>query len=140
MVSQILKQVNYSEFRILCRDWLQREKNRDHIAPVLYNLYWLLVHARITFKVLLTTYKALNGITFAYITELLHEYHPVRTLYSSSSNLLVIPPTQTVNYGNRAFSICAPKLWSSLPASVKSADSRNCCKCRLNTFLFKNYF
>ena len=71
---------------MLWQDWLQR---RDHIPPVLYNLHRLSVHARITFKVLLTPNKALNGITSAYMTELLHAYRPVNTLCSSSSNLLV---------------------------------------------------
>ena len=34
---------------------------RDHITPVLKNLHWLPIKSRITFKILLLTYKILNG-------------------------------------------------------------------------------
>ena len=42
-------------------------KKRDHIPPVMYKLHWLTIHARIVFKLLLLTYKALNGQAPTYI-------------------------------------------------------------------------
>ncbi|XP_072030826.1 uncharacterized protein [Amphiura filiformis] len=36
-------------------------RKRDHITPVMCKLHWLPIHARIVFKLLLLTYKALNG-------------------------------------------------------------------------------
>ena len=36
-------------------------RNSDHITPVLKSLHWLPVEARINFKILLITYKILNG-------------------------------------------------------------------------------
>ena len=46
-------------------------KKYDHIKPVLKQLHWLPVNKRINYKILLLTYKALNGQAPSYITELL---------------------------------------------------------------------
>ena len=40
---------------------LTRTRKRDHISPVLASLHWLPVKSRIEFKIVLLTYKALNG-------------------------------------------------------------------------------
>ncbi len=40
---------------------LTRTRNYDHISPVLSTLHWLPIKHRIDFKILLITYKSLNG-------------------------------------------------------------------------------
>ena len=40
----------------------------EHISLVLFELHWLLVHYRIIFKVLVITYKAINGMASKYIS------------------------------------------------------------------------
>ena len=50
---------------------ITRTKKYDHIKPVLKQLHWLPVNQRIDYKILLLTYKALNGQAPSYITELL---------------------------------------------------------------------
>ena len=67
-------------------------RKRDHITPVMYELHWLPIHVRIVFKLLLLTYKALNGQAPAYISELISDYQPNRTLRSSSLHLLKETP------------------------------------------------
>ena len=62
------------------------------------------------FKLLLITDKSLNGLAPVYIIELLHHYTPCRSLRSSDSNLVVVPKTTTVTYGDRSFVVVAPKL------------------------------
>lgn len=57
--------------------------HQSHINPVLASLHWLPVKHRINFKIVLTTYKALNGLATAYITELLSSYSCGRPLWSS---------------------------------------------------------
>ena len=64
---------------------------RDHITPVLKNLHWLPVKLRITFKILLLTYKILNGQSPSYLTSLISSYKPVRSLRSSDLLLLQVP-------------------------------------------------
>ena len=96
-----------------------KAKKTDHITPVLRNLHRLSVRSRISYKILLLTYKALNGMAPIYISELLHIYKPSRTLRSANQNLLVIPRSNTATYGDRAFSICAPKLLKIYKVNLK---------------------
>ena len=102
---------------------ITRSKKSEPISPILRKLHWLPVKARITFKLLLITFKALNGLAPVYITELLNRYEPMRNLRSSNRNLLAIPKSQTVTYGDRAFSVAAAKLWNSLPENIRCIDS-----------------
>ena len=68
------------------RDKLQRIQNiaarmitgtqsTDHITSILKNLHWLPVEARINFKILLITYKILNGQSTSYL-EIYHTRIP----------------------------------------------------------------
>jgi hypothetical protein len=97
-----------------------RANKNDHITPILRRLHWLPVRARIDFKVLLITYKALHNQAPDYIKELVVEYKPGRSLRSSTQHLLVVPPTKTKT-GDRTFQAAAPKLWNLLPSLRKAA-------------------
>ena len=99
-------------------------RRQDHITPMLKELHWLPVEQRIVFKILLFTYKALNGLAPVYLSDLLNDYTPVRDLRSSSQNLLLVPLSNLKSYRNTsAFSICAPKLWNFLPIHIKCSQS-----------------
>ena len=82
----------------------------DHITPALRDLHWLPVEQQIIFKILLFTFKALNGLAPSYLSHLVKFYVPQRHLRSSSQKLLAVPFSKTKSYGDRAFSSCAPKL------------------------------
>ena len=51
-----------------------RTRSSEHITPVLRRLHWPPVRQRITYKILLLTNKALNGIAPKYIADLLQPY------------------------------------------------------------------
>ena len=42
----------------------------EHILPVLLELHWLPLEERITFKILLMTFKCLNGFAISYLSDL----------------------------------------------------------------------
>ena len=111
-------------------------KKSDHITPVLRNLHWLPVSQRIIYKVLLLTYKALNNLAPVYIEELISPYQPGRSLRSSHQCLLRVPTVRTVSYGERAFSHAAPRLWNSLPITLRNCSSLELFKKHLKTHLF----
>ena len=115
-------------------------KCNGHSDPILRNLHWLPINECLTFKHLNFTYKALNGLTPIYISELLEPYRPPRLLRSAQRNLLKVPNTRTITYGNRAFSYAAPTLWNSLPEPLKTAESLGVFKTALKTFLFSKWF
>ncbi|KAF7250395.1 Integrin alpha-1 [Varanus komodoensis] len=97
-----------------------------HMTPVLRQLHWLPIEARAQFKVLIMTYKALNGLGPGYLNERLRPYMPDRPLRSAGESLLREPSTKEirrVSTRRRAFSAVAPNLWNSLPKEVRLAPS-----------------
>ncbi len=91
----------------------------DHITPILQSLHWLPIKFRISYKILLLAYKAVNDLAPAYLTNLLSRYNPTRSLRSQNSGLLVVPSIAKSTKGGRTFSYLAPKLWNSLPDNVR---------------------
>lgn len=121
---------------------ITRTPKRHHITPVLHGLHWLPVRQRITYKMLLITYKCYNNKGPVYLTELLNKHVPSRTLRSENIKRLD-PPTnfeRLISYGGRAFIRAAPKLWNELPLSLKESPSVNSFKANLKTHLFKLYY
>ncbi len=115
---------------------LTRTRNYEHISPVLSTLHWLPTKHRIDFKILLITYKALNGLAPQYLSELLSHYSPSRPLHSQNSGHLIIPRISKSTAGGRSFSYLAPKLCNNLPNTVREADRLCQFKSRLKTHLF----
>ncbi len=111
----------------------------DHITPVLYELHWLPVKKRIQFKILLLTYKALNGKAPAYITEML-SYRESRPTRYMADRPLHIPKISCVTFGGRSFSVVAPKLWNSLPLVIRNSPSVESFKSQLKTHIFTSHY
>ena len=70
---------------------LQRMQNNDRITPFFLkkSLHWLPVRDHIICKILLLTYKALNGLAPTYISEVLMEKTSVRNLRSTAKKSVV---------------------------------------------------
>ena len=88
----------------------------EHVIPSLTDLHWLPVEYRIIYKTLLFVYKAINGFSPSYISNL------------------------HLSYCDRRFSIIGPKLWNSIPASLRNANSLNSFQKTLKTYLFHQAF
>ena len=119
---------------------LTRTRRYDHITPILSTLHWLPIKFRIDYKILLLTYKALNGLAPQYLSELLVFYDPSRLLRSKDAGYLLVPRIMRATAGGRAFSYKAPQLWNSLPLSVRGSDTVSVFKSRLKTYLFSQAF
>ena len=129
-------------------DRLQRSQNHaariisggrkhDHATPLLRSLHWLPVSQRINFKILLQTFKALNGLAPTYLSDIIQPYVNQRgNLRSENQHLLVLPKKLKVRYGQRSFSYAAPRLWNCLPLSIRLAKSLDIFKKELKTYLF----
>ncbi len=115
---------------------LTRTRKYDHISPVLSTLHWLPTKHRIDFKILLMTYKALNGLAPQYLSELLSHYIPPRPLRSQNPGRSIIPRISKSTAGGRSFSFLAPKLWNNLPNTVREADTL--CQFKFKSSKFKS--
>ena len=129
---------NYSD-RAICKI-----AKYDHISPVLKQLHWLPVKARIEHKLLTLTFKAVHGQAPSYLSELISRRPTLRPGLRSNQSLLLTVPKITSRADNstadRAFSLSAPKLWNSLPEDLRNCSSVETFKGKLKTFLFKNIF
>ena len=113
---------------------LTRTRKYDHISHILRNLHWLKVHDRITFKILVLTYKCLHDMAPSYLSELLNWAQPTRSLRSSNKLMLTVPKARPF-YGERAFQYIAPVKWNELPYGLKSESTLTSFKTALKSRL-----
>jgi Reverse transcriptase (RNA-dependent DNA polymerase)/Endonuclease-reverse transcriptase len=114
----------------------------DHITPLLSELHWLPIDARIHHKIAVLTFKAVSTRKPDYLAELVSFHKPTRELRSSSRrpNLLQVPNVKTV-FGSRAFCHAAPAVWNSLPTEIMdTALSLATFKSRLKSHLYNQSF
>uniref|UniRef100_A0A803JDU3 Reverse transcriptase domain-containing protein n=1 Tax=Xenopus tropicalis TaxID=8364 RepID=A0A803JDU3_XENTR len=94
---------------------------RVQAPPLLKALSWLPIKQRISYKLLLLTFKALHSSAPHYSSSLVSPYVPGRLLRSSQSNRLVAPPTTT------AVSRLNPSAWlpltSGMPSLISSGEN-----------------
>ena len=113
------------------------------ITPLLYELHWLPVRQRISFKILLFVFKAIHGFAPTYLRELVSIKRSGNyNLRSSSDGLLLATPTyrSRVTLGDRSFQVAAPALWNVLPREIRSITDLGIFKCHLKTHLFREAF
>jgi hypothetical protein len=106
----------------------------DHMTPVMNRLHWLPIWQRIDFKILVLTFKSLNGQAPGYLTELL-EQRTNQGTRRDNQLLLVDPKIKCVTFGGRAFRKAAPVLWNSIPPSIRASDNVTLFKKKIKTHL-----
>ena len=115
----------------------------DHITPPLRELHWLSIEHSITFKLLVITFKALSNLAPCCIDNLVHIYTPNRTLRSSSKFQPQVRRSDLKIYGDRAFSVRAPRSYGIvflIILDIRCSANVSAFKSALKTYLFKCYF
>ena len=74
------------------------------------------------------------------LQELLQPHKNARLLHSSSKHLLTVPKSKLKTFGDRAFSVCGPKVWNDLPNHVKTSTSSSDFMKKLKTHFFNCAF
>ena len=111
----------------------------DHITPVLKSLHWLPIAHRIEFKLNCLTFRIIHGQAPVYLKDLINQ-RSCRALRSSSKITLMVPKSRTRMYGDRYFSIAAPRLWNNLPENLRTQENYNKFRKDLKTHLFKKAY
>jgi len=115
-------------------------KKYEHVTPSLKSLHWLPVEYRIMYKIILLVFKSINGFSPNYLSSMLNFRTSSYSLRSSFNKILQVPKSKLKTYGDRRFSVAGPKLWNSLPASIKNSGAIETFKKNLKTYLFKLAF
>ena len=98
------------------------------VAKERNNFFFISIQLRTVFQAVLKP---------TYLYELLRYTNGPRLLRSSSQNFLAVPRTRLKTYGDRAFSVAAPRLWNQLPPELRSVTSVDQFRTQLKTYLFK---
>lgn len=110
----------------------------NRVTPLLIDLHWLPIRARIVFKICVLTYQVLNTGVPDYLRQMLKGFEIASAirLRNSDDEFRLLEPRATKHIGTRAFTHSAPRLYNSLPHEVKNSDNVNIFKKRLKTHLF----
>ena len=102
------------------------------------SLHWLPVQHRIDYKILLLTFKTLNGSGPTYLENLLQvKCHPRDTRAAADFLALTRRDKRLKTVGDRAFVAAAPKKWNALPINIRNSASIKIFKEKLKTHLFR---
>ena len=109
---------------------------------LLQQLHWLPsphYNHRIDFKIANVTFRTLHSSQPAYLRSSLRACHSTRSFRLSNTNLLSAPSVRT-SFGARSFSIAAPKIWNSLPLSLRTCTCPDTFRRHLKTHYCKQAF
>ena len=93
------------------------------LLPLFLELGWLPIHEQIKFLQAVTIFKALNGLSPSFITDLLHPLNKVHNInmHGCTKNLKL--PKVNTNFGKRIFAFLASSECNLLPVNVKNYSS-----------------
>ena len=116
---------------------------RKHMLPYLKSLHFLPVKFRIEFKIALLTHKCLHGYAPTYLKNLIN-FRSVSERYSLRVNddnwLLQTLTSLNFARSQSMFSCASPKVWNSLPLSLREIETLSLFKKRLKAFYFNLAF
>jgi Reverse transcriptase (RNA-dependent DNA polymerase) len=114
----------------------------NHVTPLLSELHWLPIDARVRYKIAVLTFKTITTNKPSYLAELVSTRTPARELRSSlrRPHQLHVNRVRTA-FGSRAFCHAAPAVWNSLPTEITdTGSSLQTFKSRLKTYLYNQSF
>ena len=105
-------------------DYNTKSYNKSFVLRSLYNFIerlihqiWFLAHA-VGLVSAVITYNTRSTSTPAYLSDLLQDYRPARTLDHRTNGL----PLMALAFSAKAFSVSAPSVWNSLSYQCRSAE------------------
>ena len=116
-----------------------KKRKRDSVTSCMKTLHWLPVLQRSKHKILCLVHKCIFGNAPQYLKDLIADKQQ-NTTHNLRSNrmqsLLDKPTTYKKTFADRSFSILGPKLWNSLPNTLRTVESYESFRKQLKTNLF----
>ena len=120
-----------------------RIRRSEHITPALISLHWLRVPERISFKLVVLTYRSIHGTSPFYLQSCFTRVSDItsrRRLRFSTSHRLDVPPVRLYTVGRWAFPVSGATVWNDVPLHVASAPLLAVFRQRIKTFLFSRSY
>ena len=123
----------------MCARIIYRSHKYDHITPLLKELHWLKIGEQIEYKVAVLMFKCVTKTAPTYFQELVISEHG-RRLHSTNELKLPVSISRLSQVHDSSFQSMGPRIWNSLPFSLKIANDIEHFKSGLKTYLFtKSY-
>ena len=110
---------------------IYQRRKFDHVTDIFMKLHWLPVPMRIIYKVLTLVHKCLYQKA---------PYDLMSSLHTADSFIRTAKLKSTYTpqsmYGNKAFSVCAPRAWNSMPYNLRVESNILKFKKLLKTWLY----
>ena len=119
----------------MCARIIYRSHKYDHITPFLKELHWLKIEEQIEYKVAVLVYKCVTKTAPTYLQELVISEHGGR-LRSTNELKLPVSISKLSQVHDSSFRSMGPRIWNSLPFSLKTANDIEYFKSGLKTYLF----
>ena len=126
---------HFTRVQNLSACFISQHGEYEHITQVLKQLHWLPVYQRICYKVLILTFKSLNGQAPTYLEGLMKRRPMKRTRVDGNIDL-VIPAIKHKSFGGRSVGYGGPKLWNTLLKELKTCTNINAFKKFLEAFFY----
>ena len=91
----------------------------SHISTTLFDLHWLPIRYRITFKICTLTYHAYHRTAPSYLCDLIVLYVNTRSLRSIDKYLIILCKPRLRSYGVRCFKYAGPQERNKLPIHIR---------------------
>ena len=107
------------------------------MTPALMEMHWLPLKARVEYKTILLTYKALKYNEPKYLRKKLNLFNLETsvTIRHQRDIYRLTEPRTNIKLGERAFKYCAPRLYNGISAEVKNLEEKKFKK-ELKTIMF----
>ena len=116
------------------------KKRKTSITPFMKKAHILPVIFRIRFKMCVLLLKCINGLAPQYLTSLIRFKTFLSSLRICNDKTLLHEPKQDQqNYKNRRFEVCGPRVWNSLPRTLREIQSLGSFKTKLKTYFFEMF-
>ena len=117
--------------------FLARLPRFSHISATMFDLHWLPIKYRITFKMCIRTHQAYHRTAPSYICDLFVAYVNKRSLRSNDKCLIEACKPRVRSYGERCFKYAGPQKWNKLPLYIRKSSYLSIFKTQLKTYLFQ---
>lgn len=107
----------------------------DHVTPILRDLRWLNVENKISYDISVFTYKIIHGMLPSWLFSL-PAVSAMSERATRQTNNLYIQRTVT-DIGTRAITTRGPKIWNTLPDSIKTSSTVHCFKEKMKKFFLE---
>ena len=120
-----------------------RKKKFDRVSPLLHELHWLPIEARIKYKIACICFSAKFNDGPSYLRDLAVTYEN-QSNYALRSRFDIrtfsVPDTSYITLGDRCFSAAAAAVWNSLPYAIRYCTTNDTFRRALKTHLFQQEY